>query len=76
MSTQDINGRPWAKLSELKEGDMIEVDGGFDCIIGGTKQTLTLQRGILGFECLSGHHDIAGQADDCEHCIGIYKVQP
>ena len=30
MSTHDINGRPWAKLSELKAGDKVETDKGFE----------------------------------------------
>lgn len=32
MTTKDKNGREYAKLSELKVGDKLEIDGGFTCM--------------------------------------------
>lgn len=31
-STHDLQGRPYAKLSQLKIGDKVVVDDGFDCM--------------------------------------------
>lgn len=74
--TYDKNGRPWAKLSELKSGDKIELDGGFGCHKAGNAEVLsddTKPEGDrLFFGCYYGHHFLSGQADDGEHCVGVY----
>lgn len=72
-AASDRNGRPWARLSELKEGQTIELDGGFTCHRAG-QVTLHSDPGGLYFECKDGHHYVIGQADDGEHCVGIYPV--
>jgi len=77
-SIADINGRPWAKLSELKVNDKIYIDGGFEpCFIEGSVHIIDLNEDnelvILG-NCGSWHA-IQDQADDGEHCIGIYKAE-
>jgi hypothetical protein len=70
-NTHDTNGRPWAKLSQLQAGDRVEVDGGFDeCFEAGSVHTLNDKLAIKG-NC-GAYHRL--QADDGEHCIGIYKV--
>lgn len=71
MSTTDTNGRPWAKLSELKAGDYVELDAGFDCAKPGKVKVWEIG-GSKCFCCYHGWHFIDGQADDGEHCIGIY----
>ena len=75
LGTCDINGRPWAKLSELKAGDVVELDSGFTCASAGFR-TLKETKDGLAFDCAEGEaaHAIAGQADDGEHCIGIYRA--
>lgn len=73
MSTWSLMGRPWAKLSELKAGDKVEVDSGFgECFVGGSVHELNSKLEIMG-DCGSWHR-LADQADDGKHCIGIYKV--
>ena len=76
MNTHDAQGRPYAKISELKAGDIIELDDGFTCAVAGQRVLKTTSRG-LAFDCDEGEaaHAIDGQADDGEHCIGIYKAQ-
>lgn len=75
MSTADIQGRPYAKLSELKEGDAIELDGGFTCQRKGVHFVHKDERGQLYFNCIDGRHSLEGQADDGEHCVGIYRTE-
>jgi len=74
-TTCDKSGRPWAKLSELKEGDIGEVDGGFDGVTmrGGVVHS---SGGRLYILCSAGRHYLADQADDGEHCVGVYAVFP
>ena len=74
MDTHDTKGRPWAKLSELKVGDKIETDVGFDCIGAETRFVCVDDDGLY-FVCKEGRHYLTGQTVDDEHLIGIYKVQ-
>jgi len=69
--THDINGREWAKLSELRAGDTVELDGGFDCHTAGVTILHEDSQGLF-FGCGEGTHRIDGQADNGEHCVGIY----
>lgn len=68
----DKQGRPYAKLSELKAGDSIELDNGFTCAKSGVT---TVQEDNLGlyFTCSDGRHTLAGQVED-ETLIGIYRA--
>ena len=75
--THDTSGRPYAKLSELRTGDCIELDESFDCHSPGIAIVFETKPGIrLYFVCKYGFHFIDGQADDGEHCIGIYGPLP
>lgn len=69
----DAKGLPYAKLSELRENEIVRLDEGFTCI-GPGHVKLYKEAGELAFKCSAGHHFIRGQADDGETCIGIYKV--
>jgi hypothetical protein len=71
----DVHGREYAKLSELKPGDRLEIDGGFPCIHRGRKRTVRRDEGGLFVGCLSGQHYLDGQADDGEHLVGMYPVR-
>jgi hypothetical protein len=71
--TADTKGRPWAKLSELYAGAMVELDGGFPCHAPGRVQIQAGEYGLY-FECSDGHHYLIGQADDGVHCMGVYRV--
>jgi hypothetical protein len=75
VAPTDENGRPWAKLSELKAGDKVELDGGFLCHGAGVVEVKQNALGTLYFECQDGNHRFDSQADDGEHLIGIYKVE-
>lgn len=72
MKTQDKSGKPWAKLSEVKKGDLLRLDGGFTCAKGQIK--ISEDEVGLWFPCSHGRHYIVGQASDGEHIVGAYKV--
>jgi hypothetical protein len=75
VKTHDSHGTEWAKLSELKPYEMVRLDGGFTCSPAG-KARLSQDESGLFFQCRDGKHYIAGQADDGEHCVGIYRLPP
>lgn len=70
----DVNGRPYVKLSELKHGSKIELDGGFTCAGSVVKTVQADEKGELYFECREGYHFLVGQVDDGKYCIGVYKL--
>lgn len=72
---KDKQGRPYAKMSELKAGDVVEIDGDFTCMKPWTKQPVQNDKDGLFLECEEGHHYLSGQADDGEHCVGVYLAQ-
>ena len=73
MATHDNFGRAYAKLSELKQGDWIDLDSGFSCTEA--RHTIVLyDHDGLYYRCKHGRHYLIGQADDGEHCIGIYPA--
>lgn len=82
---EDKFGRPYAKLSELKAGDWAELDDGFTCAPAGPVLLQADDKGKLYFACCGEHdhdegieanerHYVAGQADDGEHCVGVYII--
>jgi hypothetical protein len=74
MRTHDKHNRPWAKLSELKDGTEIELDGGFTCRKEGFAKVRADEKGELYFTCREERHYLSGQADDGEHCVGVYRL--
>lgn len=80
--THDINGRAYAKLSDLKAKVqqpfvpfVVELDAGFTCHKAGKVNiNWDTASGELYFECDEGRHYIDGQADDGEHLVGIYSI--
>lgn len=71
--TQDKNGCSYLKLSEAKQG-LVELDDDFTCREAGLAMLFADENGLY-FMCEKGKHHIKGQADDGEHCIGIYEVR-
>lgn len=72
--TTDVDGKPWAKLSELKPGDILIPDGGFTCMKEGARLTVGKNNaGELFLPCRHKGHTLVGQADDGEHLIGLYR---
>lgn len=71
---QDLNGREYAKLSELKAGDLIELDSEFTCMKGVAR--ICDEQGGLYICCSHGKHFLDGEVYDNydDSLIGIYKV--
>lgn len=67
----DTTGRAYAKLSEVKAGDVLELDAGFDCVASGPV-TVEENDGRLFFQCSRGHHYLEGQAEETDDLIGVY----
>lgn len=76
MPTHDKQGRPYLKISEAKPGQKIICDGGFTCMdpFETTRLARDLTTGGLYFICADGYHYLSGQADDDEHCVGLYPT--
>jgi len=73
--TTDINGRPYAKLSAMRPGIILEADSGFTCLKSGARvKVIKDHDGSLFIPCADGGHHLDGQADDGEHLIGLYQV--
>lgn len=73
---QDINGREWAKLSQLNIGDYVEVTG-FDCINDHETRVVKYHPGGYHIDCDHGHHFLSGQLEtDGDSLIGVYPVKP
>lgn len=60
------------KLSDIKAGDTIIIDGGFTCAPAGPVQVYN-HMGDLCFACSSGHHNLDGQENENGELIGISK---
>lgn len=71
--TTDVDGKPWAKLSEVKPGNILVADGGFPCVKDGARLIVGRDEdGDLFVPCAEGPHLLDGQADDGETLIGLY----
>lgn len=70
--THDKSGRAYLKLTDAKDGMLVELDEGFTCRSAGKAMLYSDGSGAIYFNCDDGSHDISGQADDGIHCIGIY----
>lgn len=69
---KDKQGREYLKLSEAKEGQIVELDDGFTCHEAGKVELKADVEGKLYFVCSEHMHMIDGQADDGINCVGIY----
>ncbi len=76
MTTHDLAGIEYAKLSEVKEGDVLRCDDGFTCMSMMAAELVVHKRadGTLWVPCRAGMHDLDGQCDDGDHIVGMYKV--
>lgn len=80
--SQDNCGRAWAVLSEVKEGDILECDGGFGCLPYRARLQVrrdpTREADALYVDCKGGHHYLDGQLGygrDRKALIGFYPVR-
>lgn len=75
---KDKQGREYARLSKLKVGDMVEVDGDFDCMRPGSRHMVQRDEddGDLYISCDAESHKLDGQVSDGDgdSLIGIYPV--
>lgn len=75
MATHDLQGREYARIADVKTGDMLEDDGGFGCLDGVSKHVVQADmNGQLFIPCDEGQHYLDGQVDDGDHCVGLYPV--
>ena len=73
MASHDKNGREYAKLSDLKKGDPIELDDGFTCLFVQQTPVFEQETGLY-FPCNHGMHFLKGQDDGDGYCVGVYKL--
>jgi len=63
------------KLSEIKTGDVLEADGGFDCMDEGTRYTVEEDDAALFVNCREGKHYLDGQVDvPGGDLVGLHRV--
>lgn len=74
---KDVNGRDYARLIDLRIGDWVQVDDGFDCMEpNGIREVEESKTGMGAcIRCTQGMHNLIGQlAADGIYLIGIYKI--
>ncbi len=82
MSTHSTDGRPWAKLSELKPGDKLVCDGGFTCMRKGQIGEVSLKsegplfHNEFSIPCDKGKHFLSGQLSgiDLDSLVGLWRA--
>jgi hypothetical protein len=78
MSSHDIRGREYARLSELKAGDMIQAAEDFGCIKADAFLLVKENEYGLYIDCDKGGHHLEGHLpfdDDADdHLVGIYPI--
>lgn len=74
--TSDIQGRPYARLSELRVDSEVTVDGGFTCMSAGSRRVVLDDGGELCVRCSAGFHNLSSQMDPgSDALIGIYLAK-
>jgi hypothetical protein len=69
----DLKGRAYAKVSEIKQGSCVEVDGGFPCLKSDVYYNVYDDGAGLYIECDDGKHFLSGQLDETgSFYTGIY----
>lgn len=76
MSTHSADGREWAKLSEMKAGDVLIPDDGFTCGIAAAGAEVKEDEKGLYVGCDEGKHYLEGQVseDDNDHLVGFWPL--
>jgi len=72
---KDKQGREYARMSDLKEGDEVTVDGDFTCMLPWSQAEVLGDEDGLYILCEEGQHYLQGQLDyqDDDSLVGIYK---
>lgn len=71
----DKLGRPWATVSQVQVGTVLEADGGFTCMAPGVPmRVVASDGGRLAVPCRDGLHAIDGQLDHDggDFYVGLY----
>jgi hypothetical protein len=63
MAKNMETGLEWAKVADVKVGDILVTDGGFICIRKGRRCRVHEDDGGLYIRCSAGHHYLDGQID-------------
>lgn len=76
---RDLNGRPYALVSEVVEGTILECDGDFTCLRAGDQRVVKTVDGRLSIDCDAEGHDLDGQLaideeSKVEFYVGLYVV--
>ena len=71
----DLQGRPWARIAEVKKGSILEHDNGSPCWRKGRRYKVHegSLAGELYFKCRHGYHGSGQEVGD--HYVGLYCVQ-
>lgn len=70
----DSTGRFYARIKDIKEGDVVQVDGDFGCIDPWTIHKVQNKGNGLFIPCRYGNHELCCQTQD-DYYIGLYKVE-
>lgn len=71
MPTHDKQGRTYARLSDLKPGDLVQVDAGFDCIPAGDLRNVRFDGHAPYIQCTKGRHYLSSDSNTGE-IVGVY----
>lgn len=74
MRSSDIIGRKYATIRSLRSGDIVQVDGGFNCMPAWSLKRVFKDRKGLYIKCRHARHYLDGQRD-YEVYVGLYKVR-
>lgn len=70
----DSTGRVYARIKDIKEGTVVQVDGDFGCILPWTIHKVENKGSGLFIPCSNGSHHLSCQIQD-DYYIGLYKVE-
>lgn len=74
MPLTDRQGKPWAIYTNIKAGDRLKADGGFDCLAKGQISQVERDDSGLFIRCEDGRHYLSGQLGDDDELIGLYPT--
>jgi hypothetical protein len=66
---------PTTKLSDVKEGNILVADAGFDCLTAGKHEVHRSPDGLY-IRCEQGRHYLDGQVDRENNLVGLVAIDP
>ena len=72
---KDSDGREYARLADLRKGDKVQVDDGFDCMEPWSTHLVKEDYGGLFVQCAKGLHHLRSQLTTDGALVGIYHVK-